>query len=88
MTLLKISHQEILQPRFLSDNLTRQHLIVTKKHMDVPLQTKRKCYFHKHFHNKNLKNKINLVDWEDFLQISKQNLNLSFELFNQKIALK
>ena len=28
---------------------------------------------------------MNLVDWEDFLQISKPNLNLSFELFNQEI---
>ena len=28
---------------------------------------------------------MNLVDWEDFLQISKPNLNLSSELFNQKI---
>ena len=50
--------------------------------MDVPLQTRRQCYFYK---QKSLKDEIDLVDWEEFLQISKQNLNLSFELFNQKI---
>ena len=53
--------------------------------MDVPLQTRRQCYFYKHFHNKSLKDEIDLVDWAEFLQILKQNLNLSFELFNQKI---
>ena len=67
-----------------SDHLT-QYLVVTNKHWDVPLQTKRECYFYKHFHNKNLKDEINLIDWENFLQISKQNQNLPFELFNQKI---
>ena len=67
-----------------SDYLT-QYLIVTNNHRDVPSRTKRECYFYKHFHNKNLNDEINSIDWENFLQILKQNLNLSFELFNQKI---
>ena len=50
----------------ISDHLT-QYKIATNKHMDVPLQTRRECYFYKHFHNKNLKDEIDLVDWEDFL---------------------
>ena len=62
-----------------------QYLIVTNKHRDVPLQTKRECCFYKHFHNKNVKDEIDLIDWENFLQILKQNLNLYFELLNQKI---
>ena len=44
----------------------------------------RECCFYKHFDNKNLKDVFDLVNWEDFLQISKQNLYLSFELYNQK----
>ena len=68
----------------ISNHLT-QYLIVTNKHSDVPLQTKRECYFYKYFDNKNLKDEFNLVDWEDFLKILKQNLKLSFELFNQEI---
>ena len=65
-----------------SDHLT-QYLIVTNKHRDVSSQTKRECYFCKHFHNKSLNDEIDSIDWENFLQILKQNLNLSFELFNQ-----
>ena len=61
------------------------YLIITNKHRDVPLQTKRECYFYKHFHDKNLKDEVDTVDLNDFLQILKQILNLSFELFNQKI---
>ena len=67
-----------------SDHLT-QYLIVTNKHRDAPSQTKKECYFCKHFHNKNLNDEIDSIDWENFLQILKQNLNLSFELLNQKI---
>ena len=68
----------------ISDHLT-QYLIVTNKHSDVPLQTKREFYFYKNFKNNNLKDEIDLVDWEDFLKILKQNLNFSLVLFNRKI---
>ena len=81
MTLLKILHQEIVQSLFLTNNPV----------FNCNLQTQR-CPFTEKKKNvifisivTNFKDEINLVDWEDFLQISKPNLNLSFELFNQKI---
>ena len=51
----------------------------------MSLYRQKECHFYKHFHNKSLKDELDLVDLGDFLQISKQNLNLSFELFNQNI---
>ena len=51
----------------------------------MSLYRQKENVFYRHFHNKNLKDEIDLIDWENFLQISKQKLNLSFELFNQKI---
>ena len=83
MTLLKILHQEIVQSLFLTNNPVFNCNLQTQR---CPFTEKKKeCYFYKHCDNKNFKDEINLVDWEDFLQISKPNLNLSFELFNQKI---
>ena len=67
VTLLKISHQEIFDLYFWTFNpvfACNQH-----KDRDVPLQTKRECYFYRHFNNKNLKDETCLVDWEDSLQI-------------------
>ena len=51
----------------------------------MSLYRQKECYFYTHFHNKSLKDELDLVDLGDLLQISKQNLNLSFELFNQNI---